>query len=98
MESTTNMQEAGKAKEFSDLKMRALNELMESRESEEGQRLTFRGIRGGPGNSDSPWLDVDEQMIEALKKARHTLSNVTVRLPFLPLPDNIGWRFYGWRN
>jgi len=99
MESTVNLRLADKRKEVDTLKQRAIAELMESRECEEGQRLLYRGIRGGPGKQDSPWLDADDEMIESLKKMRSSSAlGQSARLAPVGLPDNVGWRFYGWRN
>mmetsp|Transcript_35423 Transcript_35423/g.82269 ORF Transcript_35423/g.82269 Transcript_35423/m.82269 type:complete len:1087 (+) Transcript_35423:154-3414(+) len=89
LETTLHLRQPGKAQEVADAKLRAINELMESRESEEGQRLVYRGIRGGPGKSDSPWLDADDEMVDALKRVRSTTAN-PARLPVVQLPDNVG--------
>mmetsp|Transcript_94691 Transcript_94691/g.276916 ORF Transcript_94691/g.276916 Transcript_94691/m.276916 type:complete len:947 (-) Transcript_94691:62-2902(-) len=97
LETHANLRAQGRAQEIEDLKNTAFMKFAESRESEEGQRLMNRGIRGGPGRSDSPWLDVDDAMATALKKSR-SMSVTTYRLPVVELPDNIGWRFFGWRN
>eukprot|EP00411_Alexandrium_monilatum_P026100 CAMPEP_0175333672 /NCGR_PEP_ID=MMETSP0095-20121207/2401_1 /TAXON_ID=311494 /ORGANISM="Alexandrium monilatum, Strain CCMP3105" /LENGTH=937 /DNA_ID=CAMNT_0016630973 /DNA_START=53 /DNA_END=2866 /DNA_ORIENTATION=+ len=97
LENHSNLRMQGRAQEVADLKWRAMNELIESRECEEGQRLLNRGIRGGPGKTDSPWLDADDEMVEALKRGRSSSSGIG-RLPPVQLPDNIGWRFFGWRN
>lgn len=97
LENHANMRLPEMAKEVADLKVRAVTEFVESRDSEEGQRLLWRGIRGGPGKTDSPWLDEDDEMVDALKKGRASSGGVG-RLPAVKLPDNVGWRFYGWRN
>jgi len=98
MEANSNLRATGKLQEVADLRMRALNELAESRDCEEGQRLLHRGIRGGPGKADSPWLDTDDAMVEALRKGSRSGIGATSRLPAVELPENVGWRFYGWRN
>lgn len=98
LESTMGRNAPDTLKEIERLRKKALDELMMSRDSDEGQRLVYRGLRGGPGKVDSPWLDADDDMVDALKRSRSSSSHAAGRLVLIELPEKIGWRFFGWRN
>ena len=72
------------------LRKRATAELTAARESEDAHRLQFRGIRGGPGGMDPPWLDNDAVMLAAKTQVG--------KLPKVEIASDSGWRFFGYRN
>mmetsp|Transcript_81639 Transcript_81639/g.141410 ORF Transcript_81639/g.141410 Transcript_81639/m.141410 type:complete len:457 (+) Transcript_81639:892-2262(+) len=74
---------------FEELRKRALQGMLESRESDEGQRLMPRAPLL------PPWTEEDENILDLL---RPHLRKRKIYGKRRTIPDKAGWRFFGWRT
>lgn len=83
------------AQSYEELRKRASEEIILARDSDEAQRLQLRYP------PLAPWLEEDDLMMHALRPNNSifakTLPNKR-RPPPVVMPDNVGWRFFGWRT